>query len=157
MALNYEEEKEEKEVKAKRKTKKTRELLEEANNHLQDLENQLKEYEGELKEIEKKMDELGDFDAKNLKVSHGKYGKGKVSKQDGKYIDVKFGSVVKKFVLPGAIADEYLEVDDEKTLEYFKKSNDIHKQMLGVQLHMRSTEFAIERQKDNIEKINQKA
>ena len=48
----------------------------------------------------------------------------------GKYIEVKFGKVVKKFVLPGAIAEKHLKVSDEKILEFYNKCDDIHKQIL---------------------------
>ncbi|MCR5772529.1 MAG: hypothetical protein K6G87_15015 [Butyrivibrio sp.] len=157
-ALNLDEEQvEKKEVKARKKTKKTRELLEEADRQMEQLHRQHDEYEEVLATLNKQSEELGEQDAKGLKVEHAKFGEGKVTAQDGKYIDVKFGKVIKKFVLPGAIAEKHLKVSDEKIQEFYNKSDDIHKQILKVQMQLRSTDFAIERQADNIEKLNQKA
>ena len=158
MALNLEEEQvEKKEVKTRKKTKKTRELLEEADRQMKELHRQRDEYEEVLASLNKQSDDLGEKNAKGLKVEHVKFGEGKVTSQDGKYIEVKFGKVVKKFVLPGAIAEKHLKVSDEEIQEYYNKSDDIHKQILKVQMQLRSTDFAIERQADNIEKLNQKA
>ena len=158
MALNLEEEQvEKKEVKARKKTKKTRELLEEADRQMKELHRQRDEYAEVLDSLNKQTEELGEMSAKGLNVEHEKFGEGKVSSQDGKYIEVKFGKVVKKFVLPGAIAEKHLKVSDEKILEFYNKCDDIHKQILKVQMQLRSTDFAIERQADNIEKLNQKA
>lgn len=158
MALNLEEEQvEKKEVKARKKTKKTRELLEEADRQMKELHRQRDEYAEVLDSLNKQSEELGEMSAKGLKVEHEKFGEGKISSQDGKYIEVKFGKVVKKFVLPSAIAEKHLKVSDEKILEFYNKCDDIHKQILKVQMQLRSTDFAIERQADNIEKLNQKA
>jgi len=65
--------------------------------------------------------------------------------------------VVKKFVLPGAIAEGYLRIDDEELLDYFKKRNDVHNRLLKVQVAIRSNEFAAERIRDDIEKLKEKA
>ena len=158
MALNLEEEQvEKKEVKTRKKTKKTRELLEEADRQMEQLHRQHAEYEEVLASLNKQSNDLGERDAKGLKVEHFKFGEGKVTSQDGKYIEVKFGKVVKKFVLPGAIAEKHLKVSDEEVQEYYNKSDDLHKQIMKVQMQLRSTDFAIERQADNIEKLNQKA
>ena len=100
MALNLEEEQvEKKEVKARKKTKKTRELLEEADRQMKELHRQRDEYAEVLDSLNKQSEELGEMSAKGLKVEHEKFGEGKISSQDGKYIEVKFGKVVKKFVL----------------------------------------------------------
>lgn len=159
MALNLEEEEDEKKeaVKTRKKTKKTRELLEEADRQMEDLHKQHEDFQKELADLEKKANELGDKDAINMTVQHAKFGEGKVTAQDGKYIEVTFGDVVKKFVLPGAIAEKHLKVSDEALFDFYTKSDEVHKQILKVQMQIRTTGFAIERQEDAIEKLNQKA
>ena len=141
----------------KKPTKKTKEMLEENTRQIEELTASQSELDSELAALEKEEQALGEKSALKMKVSHKKFGDGVITKQDGKYIEVKFGKVVKKFVLPGAIAEKHLKVSDEKILEFYNKCDDIHKQILKVQMQLRSTDFAIERQADNIEKLNQKA
>ncbi|WP_026508730.1 hypothetical protein [Butyrivibrio sp. MC2013] len=144
-------------TKTRKKTKKTRELLDEADRQMDNLRKQREDYEDVLQDLMKQNDALGIKAAKNLRVSHVKFGEGRVVSEQGKYIDVKFGNVIKKFVLPGAIADKHLKVNDDETFKYYVQSNDIHNKILKVQMQIRSTDFAIERQEDVIEKLNMKA
>ena len=64
--------------------------------------------------------------------------------------------VVKKFVLPGCIADKFLEVNDDSVIEYYTKRNEIHKKRMNAELKIKSAEFAIQRHEDAIEKLNSK-
>ena len=75
---------------------------------------------------------------------------------DGKYIEVKFKDVVKKFVLPGCIADKYLEVDDEDVYNYYVKCDEAHKKRMETELKIKSATYAIQRHEDAIEKLNAK-
>ena len=72
-------------------------------------------------------------------------------------IEVQFKDVVKKFVLPGAIADGYLRINDEELVDFFKKKNDVHNRMLKAQVALRSNEFTSDRIKEEIEKIKEKS
>ncbi|WP_026504285.1 hypothetical protein [Butyrivibrio sp. NC3005] len=158
MALAMDEEKNTaKEVKTRKKTKRTRELLEEADRQMEEIKTQKRDLAAQLQDLQKKAEELGDKYAVGIKVEHNMYGKGEIIRQDGKYIEVDFNGVVKKFVLPGAIADKHLSVEDENLLDYFMKSNDIHVNLLKTKMQLRSAEFAIERQTEYIEKLNEKA
>ena len=111
----------------KKPTKKTKEMLEENSKQIEELQASQDQLKDELSVLTKEEESLGEKSALKLKVTHKKYGEGVVTKQDGKYIEVEFSDVVKKFVLPGCIADKYLEVDDESVLDYYIKSNEIHK------------------------------
>ncbi|MCR5656264.1 MAG: hypothetical protein K6G06_02265 [Butyrivibrio sp.] len=156
MGLDLEEE--EKEVKTpKTRTKRTKELLAENEKRMEELKLQKEEMHKELETLDGESDALGDKSAVDLEITHEKYGNGKIVKQDGKYIEVKFSNVVKKFVLPGAIADGYLMLDDEDLLEYYKKANDIHNRQLKAQLALSSAVFAMERIQDDIDKLKEKA
>lgn len=156
MGLELEEESGEVKTTTRTRTKRTKELLEENAKRMDELKI---EHENMKKEIEALDDEaarLGDKDALNLHISHEKFGAGTIVKQDGKYIEVEFSDVVKKFVLPGAIADGYLKIEDEELLDYFKKRNDVHNRSLKTHLALRSNEFAMERLQDDIDKLNEK-
>lgn len=156
MGLELEEESGEVKTTTRTRTKRTKELLEENAKRMDELKI---EHENMKKEIEALDDEaarLGDKDALNLHISHEKFGSGTIVKQDGKYIEVEFSDVVKKFVLPGAIADGYLKIEDEELLDYFKKRNDVHNRSLKTHLALRSNEFAMERLQDDIDKLNEK-
>lgn len=157
MGLNMENEELEGKTELKKKpTKKTKEMLEENANKIEDLKKEQEDLNALLSELDKEEKELGDKSALKLKVSHKKFGAGEVIKQDGKYIDVKFADVVKKFVLPGCIADKFLEVEDEKVLDYYTKSNEIHKKRMNTELKIQSAVFAVQRHEDAIEKLNAK-
>ena len=156
MGLDLEEE--EKEVKTtKTRTKRTKELLEENAKRMEELKAEHASMEKEIEDLDKEAAALGDKDALKLNIEHEKFGKGTIIRQDGKYIEVEFSDVVKKFVLPGAIADGYLKIEDEELLDYFKKRNDVHNRSLKAHLAMRSNEFAMERLQDDIEKLKEKA
>ena len=150
---------EENEVKTttKTRTKRTKELLEENAKRIEELKEEHENKKNEIDALDKEADSLGNKDAINLKITHEKFGAGTIVKQDGKYIEVEFANVVKKFVLPGAIADGYLKIDDENLLDYYKKANDIHNRSLKAHLALRSNEFAMERLQDDIDKLNEKA
>lgn len=151
-------ESEEKEVKTpKTRTKRTKELLAENEKRMEELKVQKEEMHKELETLDNESNALGDKSAVDLEITHEKYGNGKIVKQDGKYIEVKFSNVVKKFVLPGAIADGYLMIDDEELLDYYKKANDIHNRQLKAQLALSSAVFAMERIQDDIDKLKEKA
>ena len=156
MGLDLEEE--EKEVKTtKTRTKRTKELLEENAKRMEELKAEHASMEKEIEDLDKEEAALGDKDALKLKIEHEKFGKGTIIKQDGKYIEVEFSDVIKKFVLPVAIADGYLKIEDEALLDYFKKRNDVHNRSLKAHLALRSNEFAMERLQDDIDKLKEKA
>ena len=140
----------------KKPTKKTKEMLEENTRQIEELESEKVELSAVLADLEKEEANLGEHSALKMKVIHRKFGEGKVVSQDGKYIEVKFSDVVKKFVLPGCIADKYLEVEDEKVYEYYKKCNETHKKRMDTELKIRSATYAIQRHEDAIEKLNAK-
>ncbi len=142
--------------KKKTPTKKTKEMLEENANKIEELKQEQVDLAAALSELDKEEKDLGEKSALKLKVTHKKYGEGQVVTQDGKYIDVKFADVVKKFVLPGCIADKFLEVDDEAVYNYYVKSNEIHKKRMNTELRIKSATFAIQRHEDAIEKLNAK-
>ncbi|WP_027208881.1 hypothetical protein [Butyrivibrio hungatei] len=140
----------------KKPTKKTKEMLEENARQIEELESEKVELNSMLSDLEKEAADLGEKSALKMKVTHRKFGEGKVISQDGKYIEVKFKDVVKKFVLPGCIADKYLEVDDEEVYEYYVKCNETHKKRMDTELKIKSATYAIQRHEDAIEKLNAK-
>ena len=157
LSMDNEEELEVKNTDNKKKpTKKTKEMLEENANKIEELKKEQEDLTAALSDLDKEETALGDKSALKMKVSHKKFGDGQVVTQDGKYIEVKFKDVVKKFVLPGCIADKFLEVDDEAIYDYYVKSNEIHKKRMNTELKIKSATFAIQRHEDAIEKLNAK-
>lgn len=140
----------------KKPTKKTKEMLEENAKQIEELKILQSELTDELANLDKEENELGEKSALKLKVSHKKFGEGEVITQDGKYIEVKFADVVKKFVIPGCFADKFLELNDEAEYDYYVKSNEIHKKRMNAELKFKSATFAIQRHEDAIEKLNAK-
>lgn len=158
MGLDLEEEEKEVKVASPRtRTKRTKELLEENTKKVEELSNEHESLEKEISVIDGEDKTLGDKDVVGIDIEHEKFGTGKIAKQEGKYIDVQFNDVVKKFVLPGAIADGYLRIDDDELIDFFKKKNDVHNRMLKAQVALRSNEFTSDRIKEEIEKIKEKA
>ncbi len=140
----------------KKPTKKTKEMLEENSKQIEELQASQDQLKDELSGLAKEEESLGEKSALKLKVTHKKYGEGVVTKQDGKYIEVEFSDVVKKFVLPGCIADKYLEVDDESVLDYYIKSNEIHQKKMSTELKIKSATYAIQRHEDAIDRLKSK-
>ena len=140
----------------KKPTKKTKEMLEENANKIEELKKEQIDLNEALNELDKEEEKLGEKSALKMKVSHKKYGDGQVITQNGKYIEVKFSDVVKKFVLPGCIADKFLEVDYDAIYDYYVKCNEIHKIRMNTELKIKSAIFAIQRHEDAIEKLNAK-
>ncbi len=137
----------------KKPTKKTKEMLDENTKQIEELHTQQEQLNAELEALKKNEEDLGEKSALGMGVSHKKFGNGKVTKQDGKYIEVKFDDVVKKFVLPGCIADKFLEVEDESILDYYTKCNDIHEKKMATELKIKSATYAIQRHEDAIERL----
>ena len=140
----------------KKPTKKTKEMLDENTKQIEELHVQQDQLSAELEALKKEEEALGDKSALNMNVNHKKFGKGVVTKQDGKYIEVKFDDVIKKFVLPGCIADKFLEVEDESILDYYAKCNEIHEKKMATELKIKSATYAIQRHEDAIERLNAK-
>ncbi len=140
----------------KKPTKKTKEMLEENSRQIEELQSSQDQLKEELAVLTKEEEALGEKSAIKLKVTHKKYGEGIVSSQDGKYIEVEFSDVTKKFVLPGCIADKYLEVEDESILEYYIKSNEIHQKKMQTELKIKSATYAIQRHEDAIDRLKSK-
>lgn len=140
----------------KKPTKKTKEMLDENARQIEELKAEQEKLSGELDALKKDEEALGDKSAKGLKVKHKKFGDGKITSQDGKYIEVKFSDVTKKFVLPGCIADKFLEVEDESILDYYNKSNELHEKIISTELKIKSATYAIQRHEDAIERLNAK-
>ena len=157
MGLDMEDEEREVKTTTKSRTKRTKELLEEHSKRIDELKNEHDNLENEIASIQNEAEALGDKDVVGLSIEHEKFGPGKISGQDGKYIEVQFKDVTKKFVLPGAIADGYLKITDEELIGYFKKRNDVHNRLMKAQVSLRSNEFATERTQDDIDKLNEKA
>ncbi len=140
----------------KKPTKKTKEMLDENTKQIEELQTEQEQLSDKLAALEKEEAALGDKSALDLKVIHKKFGEGVVISQDGKYIEVKFSDVVKKFVLPGCIADKFLEVEDDSILEYYNKCNEIHGKKMAIELKIKSASYAIQRHEDAIERLNSK-
>ena len=140
----------------KKPTKKTKEMLDENTKQIEELQEQQKVLNDELAALEKEEASLGEKSALKMKVNHKKFGEGTITKQDGKYIEVKFSDVVKKFVLPGCIADKFLEVEDEGILDYYIKCNEIHEKKMSTELKIKSATYAIQRHEDAIERLKSK-
>ncbi len=140
----------------KKPTKKTKEMLDENTRQIEELQTSQEELGAELSALEKEESALGEKSALNLKVNHKKFGEGVVTSQDGKYIEVKFADVTKKFVLPGCIADKFLEVEDESILDYYIKCNEIHEKKMSTELKIKSATYAIQRHEDAIERLKSK-
>ncbi len=140
----------------KKPTKKTNEMLDENAKQIEELTEQQKTLADELASLEKEESALGEKSALKMKVSHKKFGEGTVIGQDGKYIEVKFSDVVKKFVLPGCIADKYLEVEDESILDYYTKCNELHGKKVATELKIKSATYAIQRHEDAIDRLKSK-
>lgn len=157
MGLDLENEDVEVVTPVKKKTKKTKELIEENGRQREALEGEKAEHQKLLDQLLKDQEKLGSPSAVGMKVSHKKFGDGEIVTQDGKYVEVKFDSVTKKFVLPGAIAGKFLEVEDEKVLEHYVKANELHEKILKEQLKVQSDGFALQRLSDQLEKLNEKA
>lgn len=153
---NNENEMEKKSDIKKKPTKKTKEMLEENARQIEELKKEKVKLSDVLNDLEKEEADLGEKSALKMKVNHRKFGEGQVITQDGKYIEVKFKDVVKKFVLPGCIADKYLEVEDEEVYEYYVKCNETHKKRMDTELKIKSATYAIQRHEDAIEKLNAK-
>ena len=145
------------EAATKKKTKKTREMLEECDRKMQELQKQRADCVTSLEELMSENEKLGERSALNLKVEHHKFGKGEIIRQDGKYVDVQFDAVIKKFVLPAAIAEKFLIMEDEDELNYYLRSDEIHNKILKIQLQIRSADFAMERLNDSVEKLSHRA
>jgi hypothetical protein len=157
MALNVENDDLEVKTDSKKKpTKKTKEMLEENAKQIEELKALQTELDHELDALDQDEKELGERSALKLNVTHKKFGEGTVITQDGKYIEVKFKDVVKKFVLPGCFADKFLELEDEDVYDYYVKANEIHKKRMNAELKAKSATFAIQRHEDAIEKLNAK-
>ncbi len=140
----------------KKPTKKTKEMLDENAKQIEELQEQQRVLTDELAGLEKEEASLGDKSALKMKVTHKKFGEGTITKQDGKYIEVKFADVTKKFVLPGCIADKYLEVEDESILDYYIKCNEIHEKKMSTELKIKSATYAIQRHEDAIDRLKAK-
>ena len=140
----------------KKPTKKTKEMLEENSRQIEELKDDQIKLQDALGEIDKEEAAIGTRSALKMKVTHKKFGNGQVVKQEGKYIEVKFKDVVKKFVLPGCIADKYLEVEDEEVYEYYVKCNENHKKRMETELKIKSATYAIQRHEDAIDRLNAK-
>lgn len=140
----------------KKPTKKTKEMLDENTKQIEELNDQQKALKDELASLEKDEAALGEKSAVNMKVNHKKFGEGTITSQDGKYIEVQFSDVVKKFVLPGCIADKFLEVEDESILDYYTKCNEIHEKKMATELKIKSATYAIQRHEDAIDRLKSK-
>ena len=62
---------------------------------------------------------------------HPSFGEGTIIGQDGRYLQVEFEGVTKKFVLPAAVLKGFLQFDDEEPEKICIALNSI-----DVQLHM---------------------
>ena len=140
----------------KKPTKKTKEMLDENTRQIEELIEQQKILSDELASLEKEEANLGEKSAVNMKVNHKKFGEGTITSQDGKYIEVQFSDVVKKFVLPGCVADKFLEVEDESILDYYTKCNEIHEKKMATELKIKSATYAIQRHEDAIDRLKSK-
>ena len=142
---------------ARRKTKRTRELIDENEKQREALKKQHDDLQRDLDEQLAQQKKLGEQKALGMTVSHKKFGKGKVTKEDGKYIEVTFNKLTKTFVLPGAIAGGFLLPEDEELIEYYKRSAAIIERIQKSDLKLRSNGFAMERIEEQLEKLEGKA
>ncbi|MBQ3791383.1 MAG: hypothetical protein II800_10640 [Lachnospiraceae bacterium] len=151
------EKKEKAEKTTRRKTKRTREQIEEREKQKDNLKKQQAELTKDLEEHQAEQKKLGDRSAMGMVISHKKFGRGKVTKEDGKYIEVTFDKLKKTFVLPGAIAGGFLIPEEQELIEYYKKAEAVHERIQKTDLALRSNRFSIERIDEQIEKLNERA
>ena len=142
---------------ARRKTKRTREMIEENEKQIDILKKQHEELERDLAEQQAMQAKLGGKEALGMVVNHKKFGKGKVAKEEGKYIEVAFDRLKKTFVLPGAIAGGFLTPEDASLIEYYKKSDAICSRITKIDLQLKSNSFAIERLREQREELEERA
>ena len=141
----------------RRKTKRTRELIAENEKQRESLIKLHDDLQRDLDEQQAERKKLGEHETIGMVVRHKKFGRGTVSKEDGKYIEVTFDKLTKTFVLPGAIADGFLVPEDESLIEYYKRSAAIHDRIQKTELHLRSNGFATERINEQLEKLEGRA
>ncbi len=142
---------------ARRKTKRTREMIEDNEKQIEILKKQREDLQRDLEEQQAMQAKLGGKEAIGMIVNHKKFGKGKVSGEGGKYIEVSFDKLTKTFVLPGAIAGGFLTPEDETLIEYYKKSDAICSRITKLDLQLRSNGFAIERLMEQREELEERA
>ncbi len=141
----------------RRKTKRTRELIGESEKQREALMKQHDALQRDLEEQQAEQKKLGVQSALGMAVNHRKFGKGKVTREDGRYIEVTFDKLTKTFVLPGAIAGGFLMPDDASLIEFYKKSAAIGDRMQKTDLKLRSNSFAMERIEEQLEALENRA
>ena len=141
----------------RRKTKRTRELIGESEKQREALKKQHEELQRDLEEQYAEQKKLGTQEAIGMMVTHRKFGKGKVTREDGRYIEVTFDKLSKSFVLPGAIAGGFLIPEDESLIEFYKKSAAIGERVQKTDLKLRSNSFAMERVEEQLETLESRA
>ena len=128
--------------------------------HIEQKENLKKHHDEltrDLEEHQAEQKKLGVRSALGMVITHKKFGRGKVTKEDGKYIEVTFDKLTKTFVLPGAIAGGFLIPEEQELIEYYKKAEAVHERIQKTDLALRSNSFSIERIDEQIEKLNERA
>ena len=79
--------------------------------------------DAELSELLKNVPEYPNLEGAEL--TNNKYGKGKVSRQNGKYLYINYGDVEKTFGLPDCISKGYLKGADENIIVLCKALSEI--------------------------------
>lgn len=141
----------------RRKTKRTREQIEEREKQKENLKKQHDELTRDLEEHQAEQKKLGTRSAMGMVITHKKFGRGKVTKEDGKYVEVTFDKLTKTFVLPGAIAGGFLVPEEQELIEYYKRAEAVHERIQKTDLALRSNSFSIGRIDEQIEKLNERA
>ena len=78
---------------------------------------ELAELEKLLESEQKKLDEIPDINIEGYTVKHKLFGLGKVEKQTGTYIEVKFAQRTSKFIVTMAFIDGFLYSEDATVLD----------------------------------------
>ncbi|MCR5674133.1 MAG: hypothetical protein K6G16_00340 [Lachnospiraceae bacterium] len=136
-----------------KKPRHDKELIESCEKQREALKKQHDDLQRDLEEQQAQQKKLGEREAHGMAVRHKKFGVGRVTKEDGRYIEVTFDRLTKTFVLPGAIAGGFLIPEEEGLIEYYKRSAAIYERIQKSDLQLRSNGFALQRVEERLEKL----
>lgn len=79
------------------------------------------------------------------KVNHRSFGGGKVAAQDGRYLTVEFDNVSKKFALPGALVNGFLEINGgEQVVDACNAMNEVQEKRKGIESRLTSIDVQLQ-------------
>lgn len=107
------------------------------------LENGKASMETELKMAKAEREGLLFPDLQGKTARHKKFGQGEIVEQSEQYLKVKFGVGTKKFLLPGAIVQGFLTIDDESMAATLQHMDELDKKIDRVSLEIKMIELEI--------------